>query len=110
MAGPLSERFIIGRQGYQRIADLQGRLQGLDPQMDAVRMENDPESCAQIAVDLACEDRGIIFTIFDTKTQDFIAVVRERETREELLAEVRAGMERLLEAGYAADAAEQKAN
>lgn len=110
MSGPFQERFIIGRQGYDRLTDLQGRLEGLDPKLDPVRMEDDPESCAQIVVDLACEDTGIIFSVLDTISQDFITVVREQETREELLAQVRQAIGRLVEAGDDAEVAKQEAS
>jgi len=105
MSGPITERFIIGRQGYVRLTDIQGRLEGLDPATDVVSTEGDPEACAQAIVDLACEDPGIIFTVFDSVSQDHIAVIKGNEARETLLDETRRGLERLVSAGEAVEEA-----
>jgi len=99
MSGPISERFIIGRQGYVRFTDIQGRLESLDPQSDFIDAEDDPEACAQMVVDLACEDPGIIFTVSDTRSGDHIAVFKgDMETREELLRDTREAMQSFTEA------------
>ena len=95
----ITERFTIGRQSYDRRTNLQGRTQELKPDIDILQYEEDPESCAQIVVDLACETPGIIFTVFDTISQDHIAVVHDGETREELLQETRYAMTKLSNAG-----------
>ena len=109
MPGPISERFIIGRQGYVRLTDIQGRQQGLEPATDGVDTEDDPEACAQQVVDLACEDPGIIFTVLDSVSQDHITVIKGEEPRETLLDETRQGIARLVTAGEAAEEAAAKA-
>jgi len=103
MPGPITERFTIGRQGYRANTDLQGRLQGLSPESDVVDHKDDPEECAQFVCDLACEDPGVIFTVFDNETQDHIAVYKQDETREQLLASIREGMRQLTLAQPEAD-------
>lgn len=95
----ITERFIVGRQSYDRRTDLQGRTTELKPDIEVIQYEEDPDSCAQIVVDLACETPGIIFTVFDTVSQDHIAVVNGGETREELLEETRCAMNKLSNAG-----------
>ena len=105
MSGPITERFIIGRQGYVRLTDIQGRQKGLQPATDVVDTEDDPETSAQRVVDLACEDPGIIFTIFDSVSQDHITVIKGDEARETLLDETRQGMARLVTAGDAVEEA-----
>ena len=105
MSGPITDRFIIGRQGYIRHTDIQGRTKGLHPATDVVDTEADPEACAQLVVDLACEDPGIIFTVFDSVSQDNIAVIMGNEPRETLLEETRQGIALLVAAGDAAEEA-----
>jgi len=105
MSGPISERFIIGRQGYVRLTDIQGRQKGLEPATDVVDTEGDPEACAQLVVDLSCEDPGIIFTVFDSVSLDHITVIKGDEPRETLLDETRQGLARLVKAGDAAEEA-----
>ena len=102
-----TERFIIGRQSYDRRTDLQGRTEELRPDIEVMQHEDDPDSCAQIVVDLACETPGIIFTVLDTISQDHIAVVHQGETREELLEETRCAMNKLSNAGDEIEAARE---
>jgi len=93
------ERFIIGRQSYDRRTDLQGRTQELVPDTEVIQYEDDPDSCAQIVVDLACDAPGIIYTVFDTVSKDHIAVVNDGETREGLMEATRQAMAMLSAAG-----------
>jgi hypothetical protein len=99
MSIQVHERFIIGSETYVRSLDLQGTSTGLDPSMDPIESEDDPDSCAQKVVDLAFEMPGKIFRVFDSISKDHIAIVYDGETREELLAQARAGMRQLEAAG-----------
>lgn len=109
MSGPIAERFIVGRQGYISVTDIQGRQKGLEPATDVVDTEDDSEACAQLVVDLACEDPGIIFTVFDSVSRDHITVIKGDEARETLLDETRQGIARLVTAGEAVEEAAAKA-
>ena len=109
MSGPITERFIIGRQGYGVDTDIQGRTKGLQPATDVVDTEDDPETCAQRVVDLACEDPGIIFSVLDSVSRDHITVIKGDEARETLLDETRQGIARLVTAGDKVEEAADRA-
>lgn len=82
-------RYTVARQSYNAIADVQGQMTGLEAAADIIHSGDDAEEAAQVAVDLAEDDRGIAFLIFDRDAEGHVAVYADTETREELVAQTR---------------------